>query len=31
VHGNNEFMEVDSLLLRTKFALALAVLTLGAD
>ena len=29
VHGNNEFMEVDSLLLRTKFALALAVLTLG--
>jgi acetylornithine deacetylase/succinyl-diaminopimelate desuccinylase-like protein len=31
VHGNNEFMEVDSLLLRTKFALALAVLTLGAN
>lgn len=30
VHGNNEFMEVDSLLLRTKFALALAVLTLAA-
>jgi acetylornithine deacetylase/succinyl-diaminopimelate desuccinylase-like protein len=29
VHGNNEFMEVDSLLLRTKFALALACLTLG--
>jgi acetylornithine deacetylase/succinyl-diaminopimelate desuccinylase-like protein len=31
VHGNNEFMEVDSLLLRTKFALALAYLTLGVD
>jgi acetylornithine deacetylase/succinyl-diaminopimelate desuccinylase-like protein len=31
VHGNNEFMEVDTLLLRTKFALALACLTLGAD
>jgi acetylornithine deacetylase/succinyl-diaminopimelate desuccinylase-like protein len=31
VHGNNEFMEVDSLLLRTRFALALAVLTLGAS
>jgi acetylornithine deacetylase/succinyl-diaminopimelate desuccinylase-like protein len=30
VHGNNEFMEVDSLLLRTRFALALAYLTLGA-
>jgi acetylornithine deacetylase/succinyl-diaminopimelate desuccinylase-like protein len=30
VHGNNEFMEVDSLLLRTKFALALAYVTLGA-
>ncbi len=30
VHGNNEFMEVESLLLRTKFALALAYLTLGA-
>ncbi len=29
VHGNNEFLEVDSLLLRTKFALALADLTLG--
>jgi acetylornithine deacetylase/succinyl-diaminopimelate desuccinylase-like protein len=29
VHGNNEFMEVDSLLLRTKFALALACETLG--
>jgi acetylornithine deacetylase/succinyl-diaminopimelate desuccinylase-like protein len=29
VHGNNEFMEVDSLVLRTRFALALAVLTLG--
>jgi acetylornithine deacetylase/succinyl-diaminopimelate desuccinylase-like protein len=31
VHGNNEFMEIDSLLLRTKFALALAVLTLNAS
>lgn len=31
VHGNNEFMEVDSLLLRTRFALALAVLTLGVE
>jgi acetylornithine deacetylase/succinyl-diaminopimelate desuccinylase-like protein len=30
VHGNNEFMEIESLLLRTKFALALAYLTLGA-
>jgi acetylornithine deacetylase/succinyl-diaminopimelate desuccinylase-like protein len=29
VHGNNEFMEVESLLLRTKFALALAYFTLG--
>jgi acetylornithine deacetylase/succinyl-diaminopimelate desuccinylase-like protein len=29
VHGNNEFMEVESLILRTKFALALACLTLG--
>jgi acetylornithine deacetylase/succinyl-diaminopimelate desuccinylase-like protein len=29
VHGNNEFMEVESLLLRTRFALALAWLTLG--
>jgi acetylornithine deacetylase/succinyl-diaminopimelate desuccinylase-like protein len=29
VHGNNEFMEVDSLLLRTRFAVALAFLTLG--
>jgi hypothetical protein len=29
VHGNNEFMEVESLLRRTKFALALAWLTLG--
>jgi acetylornithine deacetylase/succinyl-diaminopimelate desuccinylase-like protein len=28
VHGNNEFMEIDSLLLRTKFALALAYSTL---
>jgi acetylornithine deacetylase/succinyl-diaminopimelate desuccinylase-like protein len=31
VHGNNEFMEVDSLLLRTKFALALACVTLGGE
>jgi acetylornithine deacetylase/succinyl-diaminopimelate desuccinylase-like protein len=30
VHGNNEFMEIDSLLLRTRFALALAYLTLGS-
>ena len=29
VHGNNEFMEIDSLLLRTKFALALALETLN--
>jgi acetylornithine deacetylase/succinyl-diaminopimelate desuccinylase-like protein len=29
VHGNNEFMEIDSLLLRTKNAVALACLTLG--
>jgi acetylornithine deacetylase/succinyl-diaminopimelate desuccinylase-like protein len=29
VHGNNEFMEIDSLLLRTRNALALACLTLG--
>jgi acetylornithine deacetylase/succinyl-diaminopimelate desuccinylase-like protein len=29
VHGNNEFMEVESLLLRTKFGLALAYLTLS--
>jgi acetylornithine deacetylase/succinyl-diaminopimelate desuccinylase-like protein len=29
VHGNNEFMEIDSLLLRTKWALALAIETLG--
>ena len=28
VHGNNEFMEIDSLLLRTRFAVALAYLTL---
>ncbi len=27
VHGNNEFMEIDSLLLRTRFALALAYLS----
>jgi acetylornithine deacetylase/succinyl-diaminopimelate desuccinylase-like protein len=30
VHGNNEFMEIESLLLRTKFAIALACLTLGS-
>ena len=29
VHGNNEFMEVDSLLLRTRYALALAYQTLN--
>lgn len=29
VHGNNEFMEIDSLLLRTRYAVALACLTLG--
>jgi len=29
VHGNNEFMEIDSLLLRTRNAVALACLTLG--
>ncbi len=29
VHGNNEFLEIDSLLLRTKVAVALACLTLG--
>jgi acetylornithine deacetylase/succinyl-diaminopimelate desuccinylase-like protein len=31
VHGNNEFIEVDTLLLRTKTALALACLTLGLE
>jgi acetylornithine deacetylase/succinyl-diaminopimelate desuccinylase-like protein len=31
VHGNNEFMEVESLLLRTRFAVALAYLTLGVS
>ncbi len=31
VHGNNEFMEVETLLLRTKFALALAYLALGVE
>ena len=30
VHGNNEFMEIDSLLLRTRWAVALALETLGA-
>src|SRR5207248_3971907 len=30
VHGNNEFMEISSLILRTKYALALAWLTLGS-
>jgi len=29
VHGNNEFMEVDSLLLRTRYAVALAYQTLN--
>jgi acetylornithine deacetylase/succinyl-diaminopimelate desuccinylase-like protein len=29
VHGNNEFLEIDSLLLRTKHSVALACLTLG--
>ncbi|MFN8523330.1 MAG: M20/M25/M40 family metallo-hydrolase [Chloroflexota bacterium] len=29
VHGNNEFLEIDSLMLRTRNALALACLTLG--
>lgn len=29
VHGNNEFMEIDSLILRTKYAIAVACLTLG--
>jgi len=29
VHGNNEFMEIASLLLRTRYALAVACLTLG--
>jgi acetylornithine deacetylase/succinyl-diaminopimelate desuccinylase-like protein len=29
VHGNNEFMEIDSLILRTRHTLALACLTLG--
>src|SRR5579859_4714038 len=29
VHGNNEFMEIQSLMLRTKYALAVACLTLG--
>jgi acetylornithine deacetylase/succinyl-diaminopimelate desuccinylase-like protein len=31
VHGNNEFMEIESLVLRTRYAIALACLTLGAD
>jgi acetylornithine deacetylase/succinyl-diaminopimelate desuccinylase-like protein len=30
VHGNNEFMEISSLMLRTRYAVALACLTLGA-
>ncbi|MDQ6671685.1 MAG: M20/M25/M40 family metallo-hydrolase [Chloroflexota bacterium] len=29
VHGNNEFMEIETLILRTKYALAVAGLTLG--
>src|SRR6266851_4581140 len=31
VHGNNEFMEISSLMLRTKYALALACLTLEVN
>lgn len=31
VHGNNEFMEIASLILRTKYAVALACLTLGVQ
>jgi acetylornithine deacetylase/succinyl-diaminopimelate desuccinylase-like protein len=31
VHGNNEYLEIDSLLLRTKNAVALACLTLGME
>ena len=31
VHGNNEFMEIDTLLLRTRHALALAYLTLNGE
>lgn len=31
VHGNNEFMEISSLILRTKYALALAWLTLAVS
>lgn len=31
VHGNNEFIELDTLVLRTKTVLALAALTLGLD
>jgi acetylornithine deacetylase/succinyl-diaminopimelate desuccinylase-like protein len=31
VHGNNEFMEIASLLLRVRYALALACLTLGVE
>jgi acetylornithine deacetylase/succinyl-diaminopimelate desuccinylase-like protein len=31
VHGNNEFMEIPSLILRTKYALALACKTLGVN
>jgi acetylornithine deacetylase/succinyl-diaminopimelate desuccinylase-like protein len=31
VHGNNEFIEIDTLLVRTKVTLALACLTLGTE
>lgn len=31
VHGNNEYMEVDSLLLRTRFAIALVYLSLAGN
>jgi acetylornithine deacetylase/succinyl-diaminopimelate desuccinylase-like protein len=31
VHGNNEFMEISTLMLRTKYAVALACLTLGVN
>jgi hypothetical protein len=31
VHGNNEFMEIASLILRTKYALGVAYHTLGLD
>lgn len=31
VHGNNEFIEIETLLLRVRFALALICLTLGVQ